>query len=199
MLSKRPLDVFDHARILANNKRNVDVIFTSRDPRALLVSKHKLVPDDFFYHADFQYFCPKNQIPKLINPGLLKTQRAINQFKTSLTENGRRNYTVAYERLISTPDVIQKELQQSLNLTFKRHFTEVDIEASNLPMNVSALNGVRKLETSRIDFWQKPEFKERLRDQFDRFPKLFGAMEEMGYSWTATQMKEYFDVDSSLS
>jgi hypothetical protein len=166
------------------------------DPRSLLISRHKSVQNDYFYHADFQYFLPKGKAPTLTNPGLLPTHAAIRMFRAALAKKQWMSHVVAYEKLIQDPDMMQKQISQTLRLAFHRRFSEINLAAVDLPMKVAALNGVRQLESSRLLAWRRSEYRMRIRDQFTRFPELFRVMREMGYSWGKDDLEEYgFNAD----
>lgn len=154
VVTKRPLDVlrFDEIKEYANEV-DVKVLLCIRDPKSLLTSFHKSVPDDYFYHADKQYFVKKNGSATLSNPGLIPVHNAIMKMHNSDLDTE----IVRYED------------------TLKRPYTP-----GKTPVKMSrALNGDRPIDTSRLEAWR--DHMPRLKDQFSRFPKLYEIMDIYGY------------------
>lgn len=154
VVTKRPMDVL-RFRELRDYSKEVDlkVLLCIRDPKALLTSYHKSVPNDYFYHADKQYYVPKSGRPILRNPGLIPIHNAIMR----LHESEIPTEIVRYEDTLKRPYV-----------------------AGQAPEKMTrALNGDRPIDTSRLEAWRN--HMPRLKDQFSRFPKLYKIMDIYGY------------------
>jgi hypothetical protein len=155
-VTKRPLDVFK-LKELREYAQDVElkVLLCIRDPKAMLTSFHKSVPDDYFYHADKQYFVPRNGPPVLTNPGLIQVHKALMKMHNSELDT----------------EIIRYED------TLKRPYTP-----GKTPKSMSrALNGDRPMDTSRLEAWK--DHMPRLKDQFSRFPELYDIMDEYGYEY----------------
>jgi len=152
VVTKRPLDVFKFEAIREYAKSNdVRVLLCIRDPRSILTSFHKSVPDDYFVDADYQYFVTRNRKTKT-NPGLIAVHDAIMRMHNSELNTE----IVRYED------------------TLKRPYTP----GNTPPKMARALNGDRPIDASRLDAWRG--HMDRLEDQFTRFPKLYDIMAEYG-------------------
>ncbi len=184
LISKRPLDVHQPQDFLEAGPRRLSVLITVRDPRAMLVSRHARVPDDYFYHADFLYFAPPERSAEPSLPGLIDVHEACMRLSAMLVERGSRPFLVRYEALLEQPDVVQAALGRYLDVTFSRSFSAVDLEEETAAGMSDALNGARPLDLSRLAPWRAPEHRTRVSEQFQRFPELFEVMEELGYEWS---------------
>ncbi|MFD1342025.1 hypothetical protein [Litorisediminicola beolgyonensis] len=180
-LTKRPLDIFEIPRILETNPmgKRIDLIVSLRDPRDVLTSRHKSVPDDYFCHADRHWFVAEGQPRSLTNPGFLPTHEAIARIATSgIFKQGV--FLLRYEDLIADPERMQARLASDLDLEFEGRFS--DFHQAAIPDALSrALNGVRPVEHRARPKWMEPEHHERIRDQFTRYPELFDILIALGY------------------
>lgn len=179
--TKRPYDIFNVPAILkaAQGRKTVDLIVTLRDPRDILTSRHRRVPDDYFYAADHAYFLPSNGAPTFTAPGFLQVQKAIMEIaRSGLFPQGV--FYLKYEDLVQDPAGVQAMLGQQLGLTYAGRFEDFhqqDISASF----AHALNGVRTLDKGRQRKWADPEHRARIIDQFTRFPVLHDIVQGLGY------------------
>lgn len=189
--TKRPLDIFDIPKILKINagRKKVDLIISLRDPRDILTSFHKSVPDDYFVSADFCYFAPEGRVPTKTAPGILQTQHAIATIAMSgLFPQGV--FLLKYEDLIDNPELVKNKLAEGLNLRFEGKFSDFHKQA--IPQDLQrALNGVRPVERTAAPKWQKPEHRERIIDQFTRFPELHDVLIALGYEEDASWFEEF--------
>ncbi|MHA6347505.1 hypothetical protein [Roseivivax sp. CAU 1761] len=189
--TKRPFDIFEIPNILKMNagRKRVDLIVSLRDPRDILVSFHKSVPDDYFVSADFCYFAPKGQKPTKEAPGILQTQHAIAQIATSgIFPQGV--FILKYEDLIANPETVKHKLAEGLELEFDGNFSDFHKQA--IPEDLQrALNGVRPVEKAATPKWQKPEHRDRIIDQFTRFPELHDILVALAYEDDASWFEEF--------
>ncbi|MBY6090222.1 sulfotransferase [Maritimibacter alkaliphilus] len=179
--SKRPYDIFDTARILQANRRGkqLDLIVMLRDPRDILISRHRAVPDDYFMAADLCYFIQPGKVPTFTAPGLLQIQRAIMQVARS-GAFPRGIFYLKYEDLVADPDSVQQALAAQLGLRFEGSFA--DFHTAEIPAHLQGpLNGVRALEAGPARKWAEPEHRARIIDQFTRFPVLHDVLIGLGY------------------
>jgi hypothetical protein len=167
--TKRPLDAFQ-AQATLNTLPRPGVIITYRDPRDVLTSVHKAVPEDWFVDADHQYLLGK--VNRKINPGLLSMWRALRALPHQNT------FVVNYERLVRNPDDVQAHLARCFGLQFSGSFSDYHIDQAPGRLAI-ALNGQRPASVAGIGRWQR--FPDRIRDQFTRFPELHDMMADLGY------------------
>ena len=178
--TKRPLDMFALADIYKTNFKNkkIDIIFSIRDPRSVLLSMHKSVPDDYFCDGDYQYFVIPGRRSKT-NPGIIPIYKQMKHVAKALSAYNNV-YFMKYEDLITNTDNIQEELSSYFNLKFTDSFE--NFHKKEIPDNLKyQLNGVREIDTSRLTPWKDPKYKERIKDQFTKHPELFDILIDYGY------------------
>ncbi len=198
--TKRPLDILEMPYTFSRNfrKKQVDLIIALRDPRELLVSKHKSVPDDYFSAADFMYFSPKGKVPTFNNPGIIPVHNGIMQVARDRMTFPRGVFLLRYENLVDDPERIQQQLAEGLELEFEGNFS--DFHKKDIPENLSrALNGVRPVERASQAKWKLPEHRRRVIDQFQRFPELHRVMAESGYATDDEWLKELIEEEAATA
>ena len=179
--SKRPFDIFYVNEIMkvAPRFKKVDLILTLRDPRDILTSVHKRVPDDYFCAADHCYGVPKDGKPVRNMPGLLPIHYAM----VDVMQSGhfpQGVFILKYEDLVADPDAVQAMLAEAFDLSFRGSFQEFYTREVK-DENAAAMNGLRPLDPSRLQKWRRPEHRDRIIDQFTRFPELFDVVTGLGY------------------
>jgi hypothetical protein len=194
--TKRPNDVFDAQNFGAANVRSkrTDLILSIRDPRDILTSRHANVPDDYFSSADFTYFVPGNEPPSKRAPGLMQIYNGIGAASQLSQSRGGKVFLLRYEDLVANPVDIQNNIAAALDLKFQDSFT--DFHKAHIPANlIFALNGVRPVDTNGTAKWRLPEHRDRIIDQFTRFPQLHQMLFQMGYE-TDTKWLEDLIMES---
>ena len=71
-------------------------------------------------------------------------------------------------------------LAEAFDLSFRGSFQEFYTREVK-DENAAAMNGLRPLDTSRLQKWRRPEHRDRIIDQFTRFPELFDVVTGLGY------------------
>jgi hypothetical protein len=195
--TKRPFDIFDIPNILkaAHGKKIVDLIVTMRDPRDVLLSKHKRVPDDYFVGADHCWFVPKGMKPTFTAPGILPTHAAI----TTIINSGifpSGVFVLKYEDLVDNPEGVKEALANAYGLEFEGNFS--DFHKQEIPDDLSrALNGIRPVEKAKEPKWKKPEHRDRIIDQFTRFPDLHKVLINFGYEEDTKWFEDLIMMDDA--
>lgn len=183
-ITKRPLDFenIDSIRHMGKSYgKQVDVIYCIRDPRSLITSYHKSVPDDYFMGCELMYFVPDGAKPYPAKPGVRPTYEKYMQVKDKV-------YTMKYEDLVINPDILQVDLGVKLDLEFSGNFSDFGKSDEDIPENLTrALNGVRPVDKSRLDAWKKHP--ERIKSEFDKNPVLFDILINLGYE----KDRQWFD------
>ena len=191
--TKRPFDIFDIPKIVerAKGKKRIDLIVTLRDPRDVLTSRHKAVPDDYFIAADRCYFVPEGRTPEFTAPGFLPVHDAIVK-AVSPDYFPQGVFLLKYEHLIEDPDRIQAKLADAYGLEFEGSFA--DFHKHDVPLALQGpLNGVRPVDHSRMEKWRKPEHRDRIIEQFTSFPQLHDVLEGLGYEKDRTWFEQLLD------
>lgn len=180
--SKRPFDVFEFDAIRAAADaagKRLDMIVMLRDPRDILTSFHSLVPDDYFYSADLCYYLYGDNGPTKTLPGLLPVHlQTLAILKSGAFPQGV--FLLKYEHLVADPDRIQQMLADNLDLEFTAKFTDFH-KGRIAGAHAHAMNGVRPLSDDRVQKWRAPEHRDRIIDQFTRFPMLHDVVIDLGY------------------
>lgn len=154
------------------NDPNIWVICMIRDPRDVIVSKHRKAPD--YYWTDLKNY---------------KTYRAAFE---ELCRKNSRVIPVMYEELVENPDKVQDALEKKIPfLKRASNFSEFDKVASPTEGAVAALGGVRKITGSSIGNWRNhlPRVKAQIELHGDISDDLIGFGYEADKSWL-TQLED---------
>jgi hypothetical protein len=194
-LTKRPFDIFEVPRILqqAEGKKRCDLIISMRDPRDVLISFHKSIPNEYFVGAENCWLVPAGQTPSFTAPGILPTHRAI----LTIINSGifpKGVMVVKYEDLVADPESVKDLLAKHLDMEFSGNFS--DFHKTDIPERLTGpLNGVRPVEVRKEPKWKKPEHRGRIIDQFTKYPNLHQVLFDFGYEndtkWLEELIKEH--------
>jgi hypothetical protein len=169
MITKRPDDVFDVDEIrhfYRRLKTRLRLVLTTRDPRAVLTSKYEFRPDAYvmtpeFWRASFMHF--------------------------SHVLQGDDALVIEYADLITRPLWVQQEMSAFIGweprLPFDRFLESVPAGFETKP-----LNGLRSFDSSSLEKWRRPEFRDRIRQLLREMPELPERLVQLGYerdqAWT---------------
>ena len=170
LISKRPNDVLwiDEIRSMyAGRARKPCFIVTTRDPRAILTSKHS-GRDGYYVSVDrwrtlYQHVTYVRRFPDVT--------------------------VVEYRQLVENPTAVQRSLVTAIG---EEPASSFEAFGSNVPpeFDARALNGVRPLDTSAVEKWRRPEHRERIRSLLAAMPELPDVLVSEGYepdrAWTDT-------------
>ena len=154
------------------------VIYVLRDPRSVIVSRHKQSPDQYY--------------------SSLRVWREFESYRKKL-EGHKRFLVIKYEELVTAPDVVQERIR--LLLPFLEEiclFSEFHCYAKPSERTTRALNGLRPISADRLMEWQK--HLPRIKAQLERFGDISTELVALGYEpdskWT-DQLRDvkprYFD------
>jgi hypothetical protein len=105
-----------------------------------------------------------------------------------------------YEELLSAPAEVQARIARALDLDFKVDFAEFHEHQANLPYRYEGRHAavdqtlVREnmpVDRARAGKWRAPEHRQRIIDQFTRFPALFDLLIDTGYETDTTWFDSY--------
>ncbi|WP_375175294.1 hypothetical protein [Pseudooceanicola sp.] len=178
--SRRGYDLFDFDRIVeaAEGRKRLDVIVMLRDPRDILTSFDERLPDDHVCSADRSYFVAAQGGPQQILPGLLETHQRIADIATS-DRLPQGVVMLKYEHLVAEPRRVQTLLSGGLELEFTGDFSQY--HTREIDSHGPDLAGVRPADAPRVEKWRAPHHRERIIDQFTRFPALHDMVVGLGY------------------
>ena len=177
-VTKRPLDIFDIDHIVAANvfRKQIHCLILIRDIRAIVTSRHKSVPDDYFIGFDRQYFI-QGGAATYTNPGILQTHAAIERAQR---RRDMRIAVVRYEDILRHPDAMQSRLGRDIGFAYRGSFR--DFHKYEVPIGLEVqLNERRPLDLASIDAWRALQHRARIKDQFRRCPQLFELLKLYGY------------------
>lgn len=158
--SKNPgIDDLRYARIALRRNPDLWIIGMVRDPRDIVVSRHKKRPEMFW--SDL---------------GILKSRAAL----FDAASKHERFIVVRYEDLVSHPDDIQNMLEERVPfLKRTARFSEFTARANPSASAKEALGGVRAISGSSIGRWR--EELPRLKGQIERYGPIDSLLQQLGY------------------
>lgn len=184
IVTKRPLDSQEIEQIKKTSKKEVHFIFCIRDPRALITSYHKRVPDDYFMSYDRMYFIPEGSPPTMTKPGVRPTYDAYVKVRDQVT-------TVRYEDIVTDPNAVQTMLSDTFGFEFDEPISNYG-ENQDIPERLQiALNGVRPIDKSRLDAWKLHP--ERIKEQFENNREFFDVLVDLGYEESDEWFRKWFN------
>jgi hypothetical protein len=168
LISKRPNDVFwvDEIRELYRERARAPLfIVTTRDPRAVMTSKHANSPEYYVsaerWKALFDHIRYVRSAPDVL--------------------------TLDYRDLVQTPRQVGQRLAEAIGEEPAVPFDSVGREVPS-GFQTAALNGVRPIDTSSLNKWRDPQHSERIRAILAELPELPSILVQEGYetdtSWT---------------
>lgn len=151
---------------------NLYVIYVLRDPRSVIVSKHKQFPGQYYSN--------------------LGVWREFESYRGRL-EGHQRFLMIKYEDLVTMPDAVQEKIRVFLPF-LEEHclFSEFHRHATPSDRTSLALNGLRPVSTDRLMEWQK--HLPRVKAQLQRFGDISAALVELGYETDSKWEDQLEDV-----
>ena len=155
------------------NDPNVWVICMIRDPRDVIVSKHRKAPDHFWTD--------------------LKNYRTYLTAYEKLRSKNPRLFSVVYEDLVQDPDKIQFTLERQIPfLQRTSSFSDFHKVAKPTEAAVAALGGVRKISQNSIGKWRN--HMPRVKAQMELYGDISDHLIEFGYEADKNWLSELADV-----
>ncbi len=169
--TKNPRDVLVAAPLLRVDK-SLWIIHMERDPRDVIVSRHKNRPDVFW-----------------TNLRLWKMRRgAIHKARQN-----ERFVIVHYESLVNDPDAIQQELMKKMPFLVKKlDFSAFYKKASPSGESIKALKGLRPVNTKSVGGWRNN--KQRVAAQLNIHGTISSELIGLGYEKDCKWLEELNDV-----
>lgn len=156
--TKQPNDI-KQLRHIFHRDDQLFVIYMGRDPRAVLSSRHRENPE--------QYFCNYRVWSEC--------DRAAARYRDHPRFLGLR-----YENLVTRPDAVQSLItQQFLFLTQLYRFSEYHEYARPSAASQRAMNGLREVNRESLEKWRG--HLPRVAEQYHRHPELAGDLVRLGY------------------
>jgi hypothetical protein len=176
LLTKRPKDTQFMPRVLSSVPE-FWVIYCLRDPRDVVVSKHRIAGDKYYS-----------------NLRLWREQHAFAQ----QMQTHERCITVRYEDLVRDPDAVQAKLKQQISwLSCTHPFSEYHQHAKLSPQSERAMHGLRSINTDSIGRWR--DNLPRIVGQLERHGDISRVLIECGYESDATWLNELEGVQPDRS
>lgn len=200
--SRRGYDLFDFDRIIATaeGRKRLDVIVMLRDPRDIITSYDARLPDDYVCSADRSYFVAAQGGPQQILPGVLQIHERIREIAVS-NDLPQGVVMLKYEHLVEQPRRVQNLLADGLELSFDGDFSQY--HTREIESHGPDLTGIRPADAPREQKWRAPHLRDRIIDQFTRFPELHDMVEGLGYepdrSWFDAYLAEPVEQDLAVS
>jgi len=171
LISKKPDDIFivDEVRAYyAQSATKVRFVLSTRDPRAVLTSRHVskpgyTVPTEKWLAVD-QHIRYQRRFPDVM--------------------------VVDYQETIDDPQGVQDRLVAFTGASSRARFDEFH-SAVPAEFDTRALNGVRPIDRRSIDKWRAPEHRERIQQILREIPDLPQRLIEGGYEPDAAWTRDY--------
>lgn len=162
LVTKRPDDIFifDTIReIYAKRKPSPKFILLSRDPRAVLTSRHRKNGSRPYVTAErWRWFFKYWQIERHSGDVL----------------------AIRYEDLVNNSKKVQQSIENHIGVQFRCDISDYHKYIDNT-FDSTALNGIRPLDSQTITRWKKTEYKAELEQLMHTVDELPSALDEMGY------------------
>jgi hypothetical protein len=162
LLTKRPGDI-DHLesirRVYEGRRTRVSFIITTRDPRAVLTSKHS-ASSDYYVSVDRWRAVAKAVERHAQDADVL---------------------VVDYAEIVLAPARTEERIATFLGRTLTKRLASAH-EALPSGFDGRALNGVRPLDPTRLDTWQAPQHAERLRVVSQACPEIEAYLKHRAHS-----------------
>lgn len=175
-LTKSPRDILLAERALAEMPA-LQLIYLLRDPRNIIVSKHRRAPDRYWAG--------------------LKFWKAYTAAARRLAGHPRF-ITVRYEELVTDPDRVQQQLQARLPfLDITAPFSRFHEVAAPAEDALKALGGIRPIVAPRLDQWR--DHLPRIAGQMQQHGSLAADLIEFGYETDDRWLAELDGIEPDLT
>lgn len=178
MLTKLPDDIRRVADIRAKyteRRGRPKFIITLRDPRSVLTSRHQA------YTAARGYYVE-----------IARWQKIWDAFARQ--ENDGDVCVVRYEDLVSRPDRVQEQLRTFIGWNVSHPFARYHERAERIrrdSMTEGALGGLRPLDATTLQRWQKPDHADRIRAVLREVPDFAAICQTLGYETDRQWTQQY--------
>lgn len=181
-VSKRPKDLFlipEIAEWYQARGIRVQFLVMHRDPRSILTSRHFSAPAEYYF-----------------SPSLWKQYRPHWKWACQRPDV----LSLSYEQLVRDPDRCQRSILEFTGWTASRPFSAYHQQVP-AGFDHRALNGLRPVETSRIDAWRAAGHFRRIADILNAVPELPQLLMEDGFEADTSWAEPWQNpaVSSSLS
>ncbi|TDG15841.1 hypothetical protein E2F43_06340 [Seongchinamella unica] len=164
--TKQPNDIRQLSHIFGRDEQ-LFVIYMGRDPRAVITSKHRQNPEEYFCNYRVWREC----------------DRAAQDY-----EQHPRFLRLRYEDLVNDADAVQRQICQRFEFLQQLHlFSEFHQYARPSEASQRAMNGLREVNRESLEKWRQhlPRVAQQLRDH----PELAQDLQRLGYEpdeqWTS--------------
>ncbi len=157
-ISKQPSDI-KHIRQVFFADPELFIIYLTRDPRAVVTSKHRENPEQYFCNYRIWKDCENSAETYCDHPRFL---------------------ALRYEDLVAEPDQCQTEINKQFGFLQQKHlFSEFEQFASPSTQAARAMNGLRSVNTESLKRWH--QHLPRLKEQIANNTKLSEDIKRLGY------------------
>ena len=173
MVTKRPADIFWIDEIRAHYagrapRANVQFVVCTRDPRAVLTSRHAnragYYVDVAWWRSIYEHLCYVRSFADVT--------------------------VVDFRDIVANTAAVQQRLTDLVGWTPATSFADFHAQVPT-GFDTSALNGVRGLDARTLDKWAGDEHRERIRSLLQEMPELPDRLVEMGYEANADWTLRY--------
>lgn len=173
--SKQPNDIKQLRWILPRDEQ-LYVIYLGRDPRAVICSRHRSLPDAYFCNYRVWHECDTAAQRYANNPRFLRLR---------------------YEDLVARPDAVQRDILAALPFLEQQHrFSEYHIYSQSSAASEQAMHGLRAANTERVAAWH--QHLPRLVEQVQRYPQMAADLIRLGYETDESWLEQLQGIEPIL-
>ena len=156
--SKQPNDIKQLQHIFHRDPQ-LYVIYMSRDPRAVISSKHREHPGQYFCNYRVWRECDAAARGHIAHPRFLQLR---------------------YEDLVTNPDAVQASISAHFPFLRQLHlFSDYHLFATPSAASQQAMNGLREVNRASLEKWR--QHLPRIAEQYRRHPTLADDLVRLGY------------------
>jgi hypothetical protein len=171
--SKQPNDIKQLAHIFTRDEE-LFVIYMCRDPRAVITSRHRGQPSQFFCNYRVWLECDA------------AAQHYLGH---------ERFLALRYEDLVSDPDTVQQSIQAHFPFLQQRHlFSQYQCHARPSAEARLAMHELRPISGESVDKWR--QHLPRIAEQFQRHPRMSDDLIRLHYEADESWLQQLQGVES---
>ena len=172
-LSKQPSDI-KHIKYIFFQDPKLFIIYLTRDPRAVVSSKHRDNPNEYFCNYRVCKDC----------------ENAAQAYK-----NHPRFIALRYEDLVSNPNQCQEKIDQQFSFINRKHlFSEFEQYAAPSEQAVRAMNGFRSVNTDSLARWK--QHLPRIKEQVENNPGVRQDIQQLAYEMNDHWLDLLHDIEA---
>ena len=172
-ISKQPNDIRQLRHIFSRDDA-LYIIYLSRDPRAVITSRHHSGQADYFCNYRIWRECQMAALRYAGHPRFLELR---------------------YEDLVHSPDGVQNKIQAHFPFLLQRHpFSGYQLHAKPSAAARMAMHDLRQISPVSLDKWR--DHLPRVSEQYQRWPEMAQELVRLGYEPDESWLEDLQGVEA---